>query len=65
MATDARCESVLVVEANSGTVRLTRVDANGYSGTFDIVFADGSHITGSFTANECTALSMTMAGICT
>jgi len=65
VATDAKCAPVLDDEATSGTVRLTQVDANGYSGTFDITFADGSHVTGSFTANKCAALSLTMAGVCT
>ena len=33
-----------------GTVTLTRIDASGYAGTFDMTFSDNSHVTGNFTA---------------
>jgi hypothetical protein len=55
-ATDAVCSSVTELEATGGTITLTRVDANGYAGTFDITFSDTSHVTGSFGANKCAAL---------
>jgi hypothetical protein len=64
VSTDASCNPVATVGATSGTVTLTRVDSGGYSGTFDITFSDASHITGSFTANRCTALSPTPGGTC-
>jgi hypothetical protein len=63
-ATDATCTPVAEVETISGTVTLTRVDANGYSGTFDVNFTDGSHATGSFSANRCAALSTSIGGTC-
>jgi hypothetical protein len=64
-ATDANCNPVSSIEASSGTVTLTRVDSTGYSGTFDITFSDASHVTGSFTAGKCTALSTNIQGTCT
>jgi hypothetical protein len=64
-ATDANCNPVTSIEATSGTVTLTRVDSTGYSGTFDITFSDASHVTGSFTAGKCTALSTNIQGTCT
>jgi len=51
--------------AVSGTLTLTRVDANGYAGTFDVTFSDGSHATGSFSANRCAALTPNIGGVCT
>ena len=65
VATDALCNNIASIEASSGTVTLTRVDSNGYAGTFDITFSDLSHATGSFTANKCTALTDTVGGTCT
>ena len=64
-ATDATCTPIADADSASGTVTLTRVDSTGYAGSFDITFSDGSHITGSFTANRCAALSDTIAGTCT
>jgi hypothetical protein len=44
---------------SGGTLTLTRVDANGYSGTFDVTFTSSpsSHVTGSFSTALCTALT--------
>ena len=64
IGTDAACTQVADLEGTSGTVTLTRVDANGYAGTFDITFADLSHVTGNFTANKCAALSQDLGGKC-
>jgi len=63
-ATDANCV-VTSIEATSGKVTLTRVDANGYAGTFDITFMDGSHVTGRFDASTCATLSFNNQGTCT
>jgi hypothetical protein len=63
-ATDATCTPVAEAETVSGTVTLNRVDANGYSGTFDVTFDDASHATGSFSANRCAALSTNIGGTC-
>lgn len=64
-ATDVNCVTVSDIEATAGTVTLTRIDASGYSGTFDMTFSDTSHVTGSFTANKCTALTASIGGTCT
>src|SRR5262249_51716833 len=61
---DASCNTNGDLEATGGTVTLTRIDANGDAGTFDLTFADGSHVTGSFTANKCTALTSNLTGTC-
>jgi len=65
VATNATCQPIADIEATSGTVTLTRVDNNGYAGSFDITFSDGSHVTGNFTASRCAALSDTISGACT
>jgi hypothetical protein len=64
-AIDANCLPIAQIEAISGTVTLTRVDSTGYAGTFDLTFSDASHATGSFTANQCAALTMNISGTCT
>ena len=43
---------------DGGNVTLTRVDDNGYadnrySGTLDVTFIEGSHVTGSFSTGAC------------
>jgi hypothetical protein len=64
-ATDANCVTVSRIDATSGTVTLTRVDSSGYAGTFDITFSDSSHVTGSFTASNCAAITSNVQGTCT
>jgi len=53
------------LEATGGTVTFTRIDTSGQAGTFDLTFSDGSHATGTFTANKCTALTTNLTGTCT
>ncbi len=66
VATDGTCIPIHEIQATSGTVTLTRVDASGYGGTFDLRFTDGSHVTGSFTASRCAALGPDAStGTCT
>ncbi|HEX7700941.1 MAG TPA: hypothetical protein VF403_09470, partial [Kofleriaceae bacterium] len=48
---DATCKSTSM-SCDSGTVTLTRVDAQGYAGTFDVMIAD-THVTGAFDAPSC------------
>jgi len=64
VATDANCVATSI-EATSGKVTLIRIDANGYAGTFDITFMDGSHLTGRFDASTCATLSLNNQGTCT
>lgn len=41
----------------SGTVTLTSVSGNRFSGNFDLVLDSGDHVTGSFDPEECPALN--------
>ncbi len=54
-ATDESCDSTHDIDATSGTVTLTSIDSGAYAGTFDVTFADGSHVTGSFKSTRCSA----------
>jgi len=50
-----------------GTVVLTRIDASGYSGTFDLTpatTAGNSHVTGSFTSAQCAPLATVTTTAC-
>ena len=50
---DATCKSTsMSATCDSGTVTLTRVDAQGYAGTFDVMIA-GTHLTGAFDVPSC------------
>ena len=49
--------------ADAGTVALTRVDAAGYAGSYDVVL-DGKHVTGSFDASSCPDVSEAGNGSC-
>lgn len=62
---DAACEEANDMTGVSGTVTLTAIDGNSYSGTIDITFEDRSHVTGSFTSTACAALvPLFNVGIC-
>jgi len=61
---DATCNPTSDIEASSGSVTLTRVDATIYAGNFDMTFSNGDHVTGSFNANRCDALTPTIGGTC-
>lgn len=60
---DATCTLSAPKECSSGTVTLTRVDAAGFAGTYDVVF-DGHHVTGSFDAPSCPDVSESGFGTC-
>jgi hypothetical protein len=48
-----------------GNITLTKIDASGYSGTFDITFGgNGGHVTGSFGTASCAALGTTLLTTC-
>ena len=49
---DATCHPLIPTPCESGTVTLTRVDAQGYAGTFDVMIA-GSQVNGSFDVPSC------------
>lgn len=58
-SSDATCKDVEAdnVSATSGTVTLTAVSGNKFTGNFDVVLASGDHLTGSFTPSECPVLA--------
>ncbi|MFT3693668.1 MAG: hypothetical protein QM831_11045 [Kofleriaceae bacterium] len=60
---DATCQITQMIPAESGSVTLTRVDANGYTGTFDVTI-DGDEITGSFDTTNCANASEDGFGVC-
>lgn len=57
--TDATCKDVTAQSAGgtSGTVTLSSVSGNQFSGNFDLVLDSGDHVTGSFDPQECPALN--------
>jgi hypothetical protein len=52
-AQDATCTTTTDEQATSGSIVLTTVSAATVDGTFDLTFAGGDHLTGSFTAPVC------------
>jgi hypothetical protein len=64
LATDASCNLITNIDAVAGgTVTLTRIDATGYAGTFDVTFGT-SHVTGSFTSAQCAPLTTASTATC-
>jgi len=57
--TDATCQDVSAQDAAgaSGTVTLSSVSGNSFSGSFDLVLDSGDHVTGSFDPGACPALA--------
>jgi hypothetical protein len=56
-AVDANCQLTSTAGGTSGTVTLSSVANSGYSGTFDVTFDSGDHVTGSFKASNCAGLT--------
>lgn len=56
---DATCQDITAQGASgtSGTVTLSSVSGNRFSGSFDLVLDSGDHVTGSFDPQECPALA--------
>ena len=54
--TDANCQPVQLVVANSGTITITSINNGDVSGNFDFTFSSGDHVTGSFAAKNCNSL---------
>src|SRR5262249_25585325 len=57
--TDATCHDTNADDAlgTSGTVTLSSVSGNRFSGSFDLMLDSGDHLTGSFDPEECPALA--------
>lgn len=60
---DAKCTLSAPTECTSGTVALSRVDATGFAGSYDVVF-EGEHLTGNFDAPSCAGVSESGFGTC-
>jgi hypothetical protein len=56
---DASCLPTTKMQATSGTVHVTQVDANGLVGTVDLTFEGGVEVSGSFDAAPCAAFDPT------
>lgn len=63
---DASCVRATGEQASSGTVTVNEVSDGGVSGTFDVSFSSGDHLTGSFQAPRCGAFNPngTPSGTC-
>lgn len=59
--TDASCNETQITLATSGTITITSVSNGNLSGTFDLTFDSGDHVTGSFSATNCNALLSVLA----
>ena len=59
---DGTCRPT-ITPCDSGEVTLTRADATGYAGSFDVVL-DGDHVTGSFDTTSCPGVSESGFGTC-
>ena len=63
LSIDATCSVRPPSECTSGTVTLTRVDATGYAGTYDVMFG-GNRLTGTFDSPSCPDVSESGFGVC-
>jgi hypothetical protein len=59
---DGTCQP-RITPCDSGDVTLTRADATGYAGSFDVVIA-GDHVTGTFDTMNCPGVSESGFGTC-
>lgn len=70
ISTDASCQRNAgqpFAAVTGGTVTLTRIDGNGYSGSFDLTFATpsgSSHVTGTFSSAQCGPLATASTTAC-
>jgi hypothetical protein len=64
IADDATCRIALGPRCTSGSVTLTRVDAQGYAGTYDVVLDNGDHLAGAFDSPSCPDVSEAGFGVC-
>jgi hypothetical protein len=55
---DGTCQVIQssVAKATSGTVTITAISGNKFSGSFDVALDSGDHISGNFDPNECPAI---------
>jgi hypothetical protein len=53
LASDANCKETVNEQATAGSVTMDTVGSTTVSGTFDVTFANGDHLTGQFDAPVC------------
>jgi len=58
VVTDQMCQDVLASEATGtgGTVTLTKIAGNAFSGSFDVTLDSGDHVTGTFAPAACAGM---------
>lgn len=58
VVTDAMCQDVTASEAiaTAGTVTLTKIDGNAYTGSFDVMLDSGDEVTGTFAPAPCAGM---------
>jgi len=67
---DATCNEIKAssATATTGTVTLSAINGNAFSGSYDVVLDSGDHVTGSFDPEACpdlqTAINNTSASTC-
>jgi hypothetical protein len=55
--TDANCQQIQTATATSGAIIVDSLSSGGnMNGTFDFIFDSGDHVTGTFSATNCSAL---------
>jgi len=52
-ASDANCNAAVTEEASAGSVTMDTANATTVTGTFDLTFPNGDHLTGQFDAPVC------------
>jgi hypothetical protein len=60
---DAQCakDTAHSAQGTGGSVNLTSISGNAYSGTFDLTLDSGDHVTGSFNSSSCSALATALS----
>jgi hypothetical protein len=57
-ADDAQCKPTSTEQATMGTITLTQVTTSTVAGSFDLTFANGDHLVGTFAAPVCTGTTL-------
>jgi len=61
---DAGCNATSTFQSVSGTLTVTRVDATGYTGTYNINFGATDSLSGNFSTGTCSAFPVTASTTC-
>jgi hypothetical protein len=60
---DSNCKSTLAASGASGTVSITAVNNGAYTGTGDVTFDSGDHVTFTFDGASCAAITTAQMGL--